>query len=57
MHSIAEMEIRNYRSCKNTQIKPEPFAPLVGYNNAGNSNLGCFDSWEKTNNAFIFNAF
>ncbi|WP_417552052.1 ATP-dependent nuclease [Marinomonas fungiae] len=45
MHRIAEMEINNYRSCKNTKVKFEPFTPLVGYNNAGKSNiLKCIDA-------------
>lgn len=45
MHRIAEMEINNYRSCKKTKIKFEPFTPLVGYNNAGKSNiLKCIDA-------------
>lgn len=39
------MEISNFRSCKNTTIKLEPFTPLVGYNNAGKSNiLKCIDA-------------
>jgi putative ATP-dependent endonuclease of OLD family len=45
MHRIAEMEIHNYRSCKKTIIKLEAFTPLVGYNNAGKSNiLKCIDA-------------
>ena len=45
MHRIAEIEICNYRSCQKTQFKLEPFTPLVGYNNAGKSNiLKCLDA-------------
>jgi putative ATP-dependent endonuclease of OLD family len=45
MHRIAEMEISNYRSCKKTNLKLESFTPLVGYNNAGKSNiLKCIDA-------------
>ncbi|MEI8607853.1 AAA family ATPase [Enterovibrio sp. Hal110] len=45
MHSISEIEIRNFRSCKKTKIKLETFTPLVGYNNAGKSNiLKCLDA-------------
>lgn len=45
MHRIAEMEIHNYRSCKKTKVKFEAFTPLVGYNNAGKSNiLKCLDA-------------
>lgn len=39
MHRISEIEIRNFRSCKNTKVKLEAFTPLVGYNNAGKSNI------------------
>lgn len=45
MHRIAEMEIFNFRSCKATVLKLEAFTPLVGYNNAGKSNiLKCIDA-------------
>ncbi|MGR5335729.1 ATP-dependent nuclease [Vibrio gigantis] len=45
MHSISEIEISNFRSCKKTKIKLETFTPLVGYNNAGKSNiLKCLDA-------------
>lgn len=45
MHRIAEMEIHNYRSCQKTKLKLEAFTPLVGYNNAGKSNiLKCLDA-------------
>lgn len=45
MHSISEIEINNFRSCKKTKIKLETFTPLVGYNNAGKSNiLKCLDA-------------
>ncbi|MFM4839284.1 AAA family ATPase [Aeromonas veronii] len=40
MHRISELEIKNFRSCKNTKIKLEKFTPLVGYNNAGKSKEG-----------------
>ncbi len=39
MHHIAEMEIHNFRSCKHTSVLLEGFTPLVGYNNAGKSNI------------------
>jgi putative ATP-dependent endonuclease of the OLD family len=45
MHRIAEMDIRNFRSCQSTKLKLEAFTPLVGYNNAGKSNiLKCLDA-------------
>ncbi|MEZ5537705.1 MAG: ATP-binding protein [Thiolinea sp.] len=44
MHRIAEIKIHNYRSCKEVKVKLEAFTPLVGYNNAGKSNiLKCLD--------------
>lgn len=39
MHRISEMEIINFRSCENTKLLFEEFTPLVGYNNAGKSNV------------------
>lgn len=45
MHRISELEINNFRSCKHTKLKLEKFTPLVGYNNAGKSNiLKCLDA-------------
>ena len=45
MHQIVEMEIRNFRSCKHAKVILEGFTPLVGYNNAGKSNiLKCIDA-------------
>jgi len=45
MHHIAEMEIHNFRSCKQAKVLLESFTPLVGYNNAGKSNiLKCIDA-------------
>ncbi len=39
MHLISELEIINFKSCKNLKIKLEGFSPLVGYNNAGKTNI------------------
>ena len=39
MHQISEMEITNFRSCEFTKLVFEEFTPLVGYNNAGKSNI------------------
>jgi putative ATP-dependent endonuclease of OLD family len=56
MHRIAEMEIHNYRSCKKTKIKLETFTPLVGYNNAGKSNiLKCIDALVRGKGQIISN--
>ncbi|WP_334135662.1 ATP-dependent nuclease [Acinetobacter schindleri] len=44
MHRISEITIKNFKSCIDTQLKLEPFTALVGYNNAGKSNiLKCID--------------
>lgn len=39
MHLISEMEIINFKSCKHLKIRLEGFSPLVGYNNAGKTNI------------------
>ena len=45
MHKITELTIRNFKSCKETVLKLESFTALVGYNNAGKSNLlKCIDA-------------
>ena len=36
---IKELEIENFRSCKNTKIILNNFSALIGYNNAGKSNI------------------
>lgn len=45
MHKIKELHIKNYKSCRDTKITLENYTPLVGYNNAGKSNiLKCVDT-------------
>jgi putative ATP-dependent endonuclease of OLD family len=45
MHKIKQLKIKNYRSCQETTITLENYTPLVGYNNAGKSNiLKCIDA-------------
>lgn len=45
MHKIIEIKIKNFKSCKETCLKLEHFSALVGYNNAGKSNiLKCIDA-------------
>lgn len=39
MHKIDWIRIRNFRSCDDVLLKFESYAPLVGYNNAGKSNI------------------
>ena len=45
MHKIKKLHIKNYKSCQETKITLENYTPLVGYNNAGKSNiLKCVDT-------------
>lgn len=45
MHKISEVTIKNFKSCRDTFFKLESFTALVGYNNAGKSNLlKCIDA-------------
>lgn len=39
MHRISTVKISNFRSCKDVSIDLVDFTPIVGYNNAGKSNL------------------
>ncbi|NGN96986.1 ATP-dependent endonuclease [Grimontia sp. S25] len=39
MHKIDWIRIRNFRSCSDITLNLEPYSPLVGYNNAGKSNI------------------
>lgn len=39
MHKIDWIRIRNFRSCDDVLLKFESYTPLVGYNNAGKSNI------------------
>lgn len=48
MHKIKQLHIKNYKSCQETTITLENYTPLVGYNNAGKSNiLKCIDALVK----------
>ncbi|WP_291372406.1 AAA family ATPase [Acinetobacter sp. UBA6720] len=37
--TIKELEIKNFRSCKDTKVLMKNFTALIGYNNAGKSNI------------------
>ena len=37
-HFISELNIKNFKSCIDTDLNFSPFTALVGYNNAGKSN-------------------
>lgn len=39
MHRISEVTIHNYRSCQSVGLPLADYTPLVGYNNAGKSNM------------------
>jgi putative ATP-dependent endonuclease of OLD family len=39
MHLLSEIEIKNYKSISNQKFEFSQFTPLIGYNNAGKSNL------------------
>lgn len=39
MHKIAKVKIKNYRSIENLELELTEYTPLVGYNNAGKSNV------------------
>lgn len=39
MHKIDWIRIRNFRSCSDVIVNLESYSPLVGYNNAGKSNI------------------
>ncbi|MEQ4923447.1 ATP-dependent nuclease [Proteus hauseri] len=42
---ITSLDINNYLSCKNTSLELSSFTPLVGYNNAGKSNILSAIKW------------
>jgi len=39
MHKVKKVSIENFRSCKSVTVQLSAFSPLVGYNNAGKSNI------------------
>lgn len=59
MHKIKQLHIKNYKSCQETTLTLENYTPLVGYNNAGKSNiLKCIDALVRgkgQNEASFFN--
>lgn len=42
---LDEVDIRNYKSCKETKVQLESFTPLIGYNNSGKSNIIAAVQW------------
>lgn len=45
MHKLEEIHISNFRSCINTKLQLNDFTPIVGYNNAGKSNILTAIKW------------
>ncbi len=45
MHQLAEITISNFRSCKQVTVALDDFTPIVGYNNAGKSNILSAIEW------------
>jgi putative ATP-dependent endonuclease of OLD family len=45
MHSLTFISISNYRSCLSTELNLNAFTPIVGYNNAGKSNILSAIEW------------
>jgi putative ATP-dependent endonuclease of the OLD family len=45
MHTLAHISISNFRSCKNVSLPLGDFTPVVGYNNAGKSNILAAIEW------------
>lgn len=51
MHGITEVAVSNFRSCQTCRLLLSDYTPLVGYNNAGKSNLIAAISWLLTGKA------
>ena len=45
MHKLTRISISNFRSCKNVALPLGDFTPVVGYNNAGKSNILTAIEW------------
>ena len=39
MHRLAEIAITNFRSCRDMTLALDDCTPIIGYNNAGKSNI------------------
>lgn len=44
-HYISTIKIKNFKSCKDSFLELSPYTPLVGYNNAGKSNVLSAIQW------------
>src|SRR5690606_9193344 len=45
MHRLERVRIENFRSCDSLEVRLHECTPLVGYNNAGKSNLLAAIEW------------
>jgi putative ATP-dependent endonuclease of OLD family len=45
MHRLAQISISNFRSCQHVTLLLDDFTPIVGYNNAGKSNILSAIEW------------
>lgn len=45
MHHLSRTKIKNYRSCANVELSLGNCTPIVGYNNAGKSNIMSAIEW------------
>lgn len=45
MHHLTDIAIRNFRSCQNVDLSLSDCTSIVGYNNAGKSNIMAAINW------------
>jgi putative ATP-dependent endonuclease of OLD family len=45
MHHLTDISIRNFRSCQKVDLALSYCTPIVGYNNAGKSNIMAAIEW------------
>lgn len=45
MQHLTDIVIRNFRSCQNVDLALNNCSPIVGYNNAGKSNIMAAIDW------------
>lgn len=56
-HRLSYLSVTNYRSCRQTNIDLSDFTPLVGYNNAGKSNILSAIKWLLRKSSLSMNDF
>lgn len=45
MYRLSYLHIKNFRSCRDVEVPLAPVTPLIGYNNAGKSNIVDACAW------------